>query len=313
MATDDKLSPEASRSLRRRRLGLSGSDGLVARSTLPLEGLLAADGIAEPGHRLAAWLADTFNHNFDNYDRAIDGIFNAGRGGSPAFHHLLDGQHSVWGAFNAVRDVAADDSWVAEMGQALEHLARDTASISGINPFFSLSADQFDRLGNLAADLGISKTFLADALTVNGPELLGGSVALVGALLMRGSAQPERLSRFGGGCLLSASLSANPLLMPIAAATMAYACVQAPDRKAVLIEGGKGALVSGTTVLVSSLVGGPAWLGCAAAFMAGVAVSKALDDPAAALGRARAVVSPAMKVFREVAPTLRTLQVAGAY
>src|SRR5439155_9642470 len=134
-----------------------------------------------------------------DYDRAIDRLYNLSHVGGSHYHHLLDGQHTVWGAFHAVQHVHVDDGWLTHMGHALEHLARDTMSVAGINPFFSLSPAHFDGLAVAVAHLGISKPFLADALTENGPELLGGSVALVSALLMARRAAPERLSRFSGG------------------------------------------------------------------------------------------------------------------
>ncbi|MBT4036331.1 MAG: hypothetical protein HOB84_07745 [Candidatus Marinimicrobia bacterium] len=163
---------------------------------LGFQGILAGD----PGYNLAKWMADKFNHNFDEYDSAIDSVYNQTRVGGSAYHHIVDGQHSIWGAFKAVQDTKVDDGWARELGQSTEHLLRDTASISGINPFFSLTKDQFDKLGSMVSEIGIPKEYLADALTINGPELLGGSIALVSSIIMGVKPDPERLSRFSGGC-----------------------------------------------------------------------------------------------------------------
>lgn len=273
------------------------------------EGMIASDRYSgQPGHSLAQWLAHKFNHNFDDYDRAIDSVYNShAHVGGSMFHHLLDGQHSIWGAFHAVQNVA-DHGWLTDMGQALEHLARDTMSVSGINPLFSLSPAHFDSIGQAVAHVGITKLYLADALTVNGPELLGGSIALISALMMGRKAAPERLSRFSGGCLLSSAVAANPALLPIAAAGLVYAFVEAEDKRTVVVQAGKGALVSGTTILVSSLIGGPVWLGCVAGLMAGVAVSKMLDNPQKAFERAQAVLGPAAEAFRTAAVGIRALR-----
>ncbi|MCX7001782.1 MAG: hypothetical protein NTV22_00750, partial [bacterium] len=46
----------------------------------------------EPGYRLDQWMAATFNHNFDAYDRAIDTAYNATHIGGSQLHHLVDGQ-----------------------------------------------------------------------------------------------------------------------------------------------------------------------------------------------------------------------------
>lgn len=264
--------------------------------------LTASEGIlgGTQGYNLAQWLADKFNHNFDAYDKAIDSIYNQTHIGGSAYHHILDGQHSIWGAFKAVQDVKIDDSWATELGQAMEHLIRDIVSISGINPFFSLSPEQFEKLGNLVANIGISKEYLADALTINGPELLGGSVALVGAIIMGKKASPDRLSYFSGGCLLSSIVSANPALLPIAAGSMAYAIYKGKNRKELFVQAGKGSIVSGSALLVSSLVGGPAWLGCVAGFMTAIAVQKCLENPQKALEFSQKLIQPARNVLRSV-------------
>jgi len=255
----------------------------------------------EQGHNLAQWLADKFNHNFDEYDTAIDSIYNQSHIGGSAYHHLLDGQHSIWGAFKAVQGVSIDDSWVTEIGQAAEHLIRDTASVSGINPFFSLSPEQFDNIGSIVSNIGISKEYFADALTINGPELLGGSVALIGSIIMGKKAEPERLSYFTGGCLISSLVSANPMLMPIAAGSMAYAIYKGNNKKHLLIQAGKGSLVSGSALLASSLVGGQVWLGCIAGFMTAIAVSKCIEKPEKAFQYSQKIVVPAKNIFKNVA------------
>jgi len=267
---------------------------------------VAAQGIlaSEQGHNLAQWMAEKFNHNFDSYDSAIDSVFNQTHIGGSAYHHLLDGQHSIWGAFKAVQDVKIDDSWVNELGQATEHLIRDTTSVSGINPFFSLSPEQFDQLGSIVSSIGISKEYLADALTINAPELLGGSVALIASIIIGKKAEPERLSYFSGGCLISSLISANPMLLPIAAGSMAYAIYKSDNKRQLIVQAGKGSLVSGSALIVSSLVGGPAWLGCVTGFMAAVAVSKGVEKVENAFKNSRKLIEPAQYILQNVSVQL---------
>src|SRR5439155_16149089 len=130
MADGDQRSEEVKRRLRGLGLGI----GPASRDSALLsgEGTLAADGADQPGHSLAQWLAHRFNHNFTDYDRAIDRLYNVSHVGGSHYHHLLDGQHTVWGAFHAVQHVHVDDGWLTHMGHALEHLARDTMSVAGI-------------------------------------------------------------------------------------------------------------------------------------------------------------------------------------
>ena len=86
-------------------LNLPSSGGLATGGVIT-QGALAADS----GHSLAQWLASEFNHSFDAYDKAIDAAYNSTRVGGSWYHHIVDGQHDILGAFRAVQDVSADDT-----------------------------------------------------------------------------------------------------------------------------------------------------------------------------------------------------------
>ena len=252
---------------------------------------------------MAGWLADNFNKNFDAYDRAIDAVYNTTHIGGPQYHHLLDGQHTIWGALEAVKDVRPDDSFATELFQAVEHLMRDAMSVSGINPF--LAPESFEYIAGIGERLGVSRPYLADALTFNGPEMLGGSIALAASVVVGRKLPPSQLSMLSGAYVVTAIASGNPLLMPIAAGGMAYALSKTDDKKQALIQGGKGALVSGSALLTSTLIGGPVWLGCITAILTGVAVKYSLDHPEQALARASRLADDACRVVRGASRIIR--------
>ena len=249
---------------------------------------------------LARWMAENFNKNFDEYDRAIDGVYNATRIGGSMYHHLLDGQHTILGAFRAVRDVSQDDTFVRELAEALEHLLRDTSSVSGINPFFSLTSQQFERLANICSRIGISKPYLADILTVNGPELIGGALGLVASLVLAKDEDQSKLSFLSGSYIVSALITANPLLAAVAAAGLIRAMKNAEDKKEVLIKAGKGSIVSGGSVLLTGIIGGPLWLNCMAAISTAAAIKYMLDNPQKALERAKSTIRSASGLLAKV-------------
>lgn len=268
--------------------------------------LIGTDSALVTGsHPLAKWMAENFNHNFDNYDRAVDSIYNSTHVGGSNYHHILDGQHSVWGAFEAVQDVKVDDSFVTEFLQAGEHLLRDVASISGINPLFSFTLEQWEQLAGVAQQMGISKPFLADALTVNAPELLGGTIGLLSAIMVGKRHDPSCVSRLSGAYLLSSIASGNPVLFPIAAGSLVYSLVKSEDKKEALIQGGKGAIVSGGALLVGSLVGGPVWFGCIASLTAAISLNYAIESPEKTLGRVKELINPTASILRKVSLSLR--------
>ncbi|MFC4801347.1 hypothetical protein ACFPA1_18625 [Neobacillus sp. GCM10023253] len=257
-------------------------------------------GLVTGSHSLAQWMAKQFNHNFDEYDRAIDSVYNSTHVGGSSYHHLLDGQHSAWGAFRAVKDVKADDSFLTEFLQAGEHLLRDLASVSGINPFFSLTPDQWDNLAGIAQSVGISKPFLADALTVNAPELLGGGIGLLSALLVGKKQDPTAVSKLSGAYILSSIASGNPVLFPVAAGGLVYSLIKTDSKKETLVKGGKGAIVSGGALLAGSIVGGPVWIGCLASVAAAISINYALENPEKTFTRIKEIIKPTASILRKV-------------
>ncbi|PLS16049.1 hypothetical protein CVD28_18545 [Bacillus sp. M6-12] len=271
--------------------------GLTSSST-PI--LMADTGLVLGSHPLSQLLASEFNHNFDAYDTAIDSVYNATRIGGSNYHHLLDGQHSLLSSIHAVKDVKADDSFLTEIAQASEHLLRDVASVSGINPFFTLTGEQFNSIASYCQEFGISKPFLADALTLNGPELIGGCLALTSSLIMGKKADPSLLSNLSGSFLVSSLATANPFLLPVAAGGMAYSIYKAEDKKEALITAGKGAIVSGSAIAVGTVIGGPVWLGCMVGIGTAVAVKYVLNNPEKAFTKVQDLIKPANSIFRKI-------------
>lgn len=177
-------------------------------------------------------------------------------------------------------------------------------SVSGVNP--CVSPELFESIVDACQGLGIARAHVADALAVNGPELLGGSLALAGSLLIGKRVGPVQLSFLSGAYVITALASGNPLLMPVAAGGLAYSLVEVEDKREVLVQAGKGALTSGGALLAASLVGGPMWVGCLTAVMAGVAVKYALDRPEQARKRVKETAEAATAMMRRGARHPRT-------
>lgn len=274
---------------------------------LPTEGLFIAtnSGLDISSYSLSNWMADKFNHNFDEYDSAVDSIYNSTHVGGSQYHHLIDGQHSILGAFEAIKGVHTDDSFLKEMLESGEHLLRDTASVSGINPFFGLTPQQFESLSETVKHIGISKPFLADALTINGPELLGGTIAIAATLMMGNKPDPSRLSILSGAYITSALSSANPLLLPVAAGGLVYSIYKSDSKRATTINAGKGALVSGSALLVGGLVGGPVWLGCLTSMCTALSIRFLINNPEKAFNKVQELINPAQNLMRKVSLQIR--------
>jgi len=275
--------------------------GITEALTIERAGDLSIGAI---GHSLGKWLAEHFNHNFDEYDKAIDAAYRLGEGGSSLFHHLLDGNHSIWGVLKAVHDVKADDSFLRELFEAVEHLLRDMCSISGINPFFSLSRETFDKISHFLAPFGVSKLYIADALTINAPEIIGGTLGVVAVLL--GHKSLEMNAQIAGSLIFSTIAGANPLLLPVAGwavykAIKTMQIKQLPSSK-LLIPTGKGALVTGITTVTSTFLVGtmPMWLALTAGIATAIGVKKGIGK----LGELWQRIYPSFEEFGKKFPDI---------
>jgi hypothetical protein len=220
----------------------------------------------EFGDSVARKLAAVFNHNTDQYDAAIDAAYNmAGTGGSQA-HHIVDGSHSLLGAFEKACAVFPDDSVYREFVESIEHLARDAMSVSGINPFFQLDAGSFAGMKDwLSANFGVSKGWVNDALTFNGPELLGSAFATLAVLYNWKKADVEDFTRMSSSLGVAAIYSANPLLGVITLISAARAWHRSKNKpvnkREVLKNMADGAVPTSVLIGISAIVGGPVWIG----------------------------------------------------
>jgi len=202
------------------------------------------------GDALSRWTAEVFNHNSTPYDAAIDAVYNQSHVGGSALHHLVDGQHSIATAFEAAAGALPDDNLFDEVAGAVEHLLRDLASVSGINPLTTMEPATLEAMQDfLSAGLGVSRSWTADVLTVNAPEALGGLLGTIPLLLGWQTADGRRFMRTAGHLGIAALYSANPLLGVIALVGAARAFHIARGSYSELVTAGaRGAAVGGLLI-----------------------------------------------------------------
>jgi hypothetical protein len=219
---------------------------------------------------LARWFAGKFNYNHNIYDRAIDSVYNSTHVGGSAFHHIADGNHTLWGALRAAHNARSGDSFLDEVGGALEHLARDTCSVAGI-PFFSM---KMETLQGLSKTFGVSTRYMGDMLTFNAPEVLGAGLGVIPLALGWNKLGTERLAEMATTMTAAAMVTANPLLLGVGlvACSRAVSKLRSEGSAGEALRGiGRGAVTTGAAVAASTLIPGPALLG--AAFGIGAALA----------------------------------------
>lgn len=208
------------------------------------------------GHGLAQRLAELINTpNTTVYDKAIDSVYLSLHTGGAKLHHLVDGQHDIFGAFEAAYKALPDDSlWQELMGTA-QHLGKDLFSVSGL-PVVSLEPGQFHSMSTwLNEHLHIPKDWLGDMLQINSLELFGGVLSTAAVVVGCKQRDVKKLAELAASSGLAGALAANPISMCAAAIALTMAWKQQQEGRAGLKRGllvGAGtsgaAMATGTAV-----------------------------------------------------------------
>ena len=208
------------------------------------------------GHGLAQRLAELINTpNTTAYDKAIDSVYLSLHTGGSKLHHLVDGQHDIFGAFEAASKALPDDSlWQEIMGTA-QHLGKDLFSVSGL-PVVSLEPGQFHAMSSwLNEHLHIPKDWLGDMLQINALELFGGILATSAVVVGCKQRDVKKLAELAASSGLAGALAANPISMCAAAIALTMAWKQQQEGSAGLKQGLLvGAGTSGAAMATGSAV-----------------------------------------------------------
>lgn len=217
------------------------------------------------------------------YDKAMDAKFlETFIGGNS--HRLFDGGHTIWGALKAAHQASPDDTILQETLGAIQGLLRDVSTPRGL-PLATWDKPTFDAVADsLQSAFGISKSWLHELVSYDAADLLGGTVGTVSVIFGWNRADTETFSQVASSMALSAALSTNPLLMPIAVVALgrAFHKAQAGGDYGDLADGAfKGALTSGSSLGAIALVGvagGPAGVAMLAGITAGVLAQAATKN-----------------------------------
>lgn len=209
------------------------------------------------------------------YDKAMDAAFiDTGIGGS--WHRLFDGGHTIPGAFRAAHAASPDDSLIEEALGAVQGLLRDVSTPRGL-PLANWDKATFDAVADsLESTFGIPKDWFRELNAYDAGDLLGGAIGVVSVIFGWNQADTETFARLAAGMGISAAVSVNPLLMPVAVIALARAFHKAhfANEYDELAEGMlKGLITSASvlgTVTLVGIAGGSAGVALLAGITAGV-------------------------------------------
>jgi len=198
------------------------------------------------------------------YDKAVDSVYNATHEGGSALHRLIDGQHGVFEMWGVVKDALPNDSSIDEIGGYFSAIWKDMATPQGV-PLVSISRENYEDIADaITQTLGVPRSWVSDALTVNGAELFASSFGVIALALNWSKDDKEKFGEIAATIGLSAAFSANPMMGLVSLVSIAKAFQQGRSKQAyteVLNGIAKGGIGTGVFIGVSSVVGGPTWVG----------------------------------------------------
>ena len=218
------------------------------------------------------------------YDRAMDAkyldpLLRPDMGGN--YHRLFDGGHTIYGAVQAARAAAPDDTLIEQARGVVQALLRDASTTRGL-PLATWDKATFEMVASrLEATAGIPKSWLYDISTYDVADVLGGSVGVVSVVLSWNKADTAEFASIAAGMGISAAAGANPILSMVAvvAAARAFHKARIGEECRELADGSfRGAATSAAAMSAVGLVsvaGGPAIGGLLAGVTAGVLAHKA--------------------------------------
>ena len=254
--------------------------GQLMSTTLPL----LASGLSKDLNRL---MEGMFKGSVTIYDKAMDSAYldpllKSDLGGS--YHRLFDGGHTISGAFSAARDALPDDNIIQETLGTLHGLLKDATTIRGL-PLANWDKETFDNIARaLETKFHIPKEWFYDLNTYDAAELLAGTVGAVALIFNWNRADTETFAKLVGGMGLSASVSANPLLILVTLIALAKAFQKArqTDEYTEFVDGQfKGFIGAGSTltaVTIVGIAGGPAGVALLVGLTAGILANAATKN-----------------------------------
>jgi hypothetical protein len=256
---------------------------LKTRATADATALLAVMISSDFSRSISAWTENVFDGAATIYDKSADAVYNATNEGG-ALHRLFDGNHSVGGMWDAVKNASPDDSLAQEVAGFIDAFLKDVSTVNGL-PFITISPKTLDAFaGTINESLGLPKTWTADVMSFNSPEMIGASLGVIALAMNWNKADKEQFADYAVSLGIAAGFSANPLLAIVALVCLAKALEGRKNKVAYtqLLKGiGRGGVGTGVLLMASSVIGGPAWIGVIVGLILAVYARKTLGDVSA--------------------------------
>jgi len=250
-------------------------------------------------HKASIWtnalLASDFSRKFDKwfgslsqtkateYDKAIDIAYNSPNaegiiheGG--IWHRLTDMLHDPVSMWKAVKDTKIDDTRKEEINAFIDSFFKDFNTTQGL-PFVSITKETFDNGALfLSKNFSIPKNWFYDIQTLNGSELMAGSLSVVSLVFSWNKKDAKLFGDLISSLMLAGAIGGNPITVFVAIIALAKHFNSTKNSKKIskkFLEGTKiGSLSIFSFLGISSFVGGPVWIGLILGLIVAVLVRK---------------------------------------
>jgi hypothetical protein len=183
--------------------------------------------------------------------------------------------------WSKVRDANPNDTFLNELTGYFDAITKDMATVSGI-PVATVSKENFDVLADsLHQVMNIPKSWSYDALTLNGTELLGASLGVLALALNWNKAETENFADIVGALGIASLVSANPLMALVVLVSLAHGYKASSEKRNVVgfLRGlSHGGIGTGLVLALSTLIGGPAWVGVVVGLCIAIAAKRQLKS-----------------------------------
>ncbi|MFP6899596.1 MAG: hypothetical protein VCA36_01550, partial [Opitutales bacterium] len=234
------------------------------------------DRVGDPSLWVSTALSTDFSRRFTEwtewvsesaptvYDKARDAFYNLTNEGGSELHRLIDFGHGILDSWKVVKEALPNDSTTEEISGYFSSLWKDMATPQGV-PLVSISRENYDAMADaLTQTFGVPRSWVSDALTVNGAELFASSFGVISLALNWNKKDREKFGEIAATIGLAAAFSANPIMGLVCLVSLARAFQEGRSKQAyteVLNGLAKGGIGTGGFIGVASVVGGPTWLG----------------------------------------------------
>ncbi len=254
-------------------------DGMIsqAQAFAIIQGLMANPQISR---EINDWLQSLVKGSATIYDKAMDNVTPNAAQIWGNEHRQFDGGHTLWGAFQAVRDASPDDSVFEEAVGLLQGLARDATTPRGL-PLVTWNPNTFNELSGTLGNFGISRAWLNDLVTYDTVELIASSIGILAVALNWNNDDVEEFSSLVSGMGLSAVVSANPLMLIVTVVALARAfhiARKSGDWKEFVDGLAKGGICTGAVLIVTTSLSGPAVVILLAGICVGIVAHQATEN-----------------------------------